>query len=154
MNKKNYIWFVIGFLIILGIVWVIIKGATFSGPVIIEKNGANPATSSQVSTAATTTTAATEFKQQTVNAQVILEANGAVFTPKTIEVQAGSRTFITFSAQDAVQHTFASDDPKLPVLVIFSKKEGIKSTSFDTPPVGSYTFYVDSKDNTGTLIVK
>lgn len=93
-------------------------------------------------------------KQMKVSDEVVIEADGNGFTPKTITVAEGTRAFLTFVALDDNEHVLTSDDPKLPLLVMFSKKEGKKSTSFETPGVGTYSFYVDTKENKGTFIVK
>ena len=58
-------------------------------------------------------------------------------------------------AKDAKTHTFNFVDEKLAyILINFDKKEGDKSFTFPAPAAGTYTFYVDSKDNTGQLIVE
>ena len=156
MNKKNYLWIAIGLVIVIAVIYLLVSATkTPSSPAKDSgaAKSANPALNVPKADALNPT-GGEEVKQEKVSKEVLLEVDGASFTPKTIEVEAGSRGFLTFSAKDDKQHLLASDDPKLPLLVTFSKKEGIKSTSFETPGVGSYTFYIDDKANTGTLIVK
>lgn len=151
MNKKNYIWIGIGLVVVIGVIYLLISLTKSNNPTQ-GNTGVNQAGNNQIGT--TTDLAGGVAKQEKISPEVILEVDGANFTPKTITVAEGTRAFMTFSAKDDKQHILASDDPKLPLLVVFSKKEGIKSTSFETPPAGSYTFYVDDKANTGTFIVK
>ena len=85
----------------------------------------------------------------------IIEANGNSFSPSVIKAKTGEKIFLTFSAKDAKTHTFNFIDEKLSyILINFDKKEGDKSFTFPAPVAGTYTFYVDDKANTGTLIVE
>ncbi len=172
MNKKMYLWIVIGLVVVIAIIYLLVSatgsgnsttqtpGGSTAKPVggnsqlIVPSGEATPGTPVVTQENASVVPPTEAVKQQKVSDEVVIEANSKGFTPKTITVALGTRAFLTFVATDDNEHVLTSDDPKLPLLVVFSKKEGKKSTSFETPPAGSYTFYIDSKENAGTFIVK
>ncbi len=154
MNKKTYLWIGLGLVVVIAVIYLLVAGGGNKTTNPTNK-GVNPDNNaSKINVLNPEGDDAAAPKEEKISKEVILEVDGASFKPKTIEIEAGSKGFLTFSALDDKKHLLASDDPKLPLLVTFSKEEGIKSTSFETPGVGTYTFYIDDKANTGTIVVK
>jgi len=165
MNKKNYVWLVVGLVVVVLAAYLIIswpEGAETPDDMsnvpaagIIVDEGENAETSDGTSLPVGISPTVDPSTDSNFSQEVVVSVDGDSFSPKTIEAKAGTKAFLTFSAQDEERHTFAFTDPSLDFLVVvFDKAEGDKSITFPAPAAGSYTFYVDSKDNTGTLLVK
>jgi uncharacterized protein YfaT (DUF1175 family) len=143
MNKKTYLWLVVGLLIIFLIL------------IMVKKNGPQSEITPEANTPAATSNETGEPVAPVLSAETVFKVNGTEFTPKTVESTTGVNTFMTFTAEDDADHTFAFVDPSLAYITLsFNKEEGGRSINFPTPEPGSYTFYFDDTDNTGTLIVK
>jgi len=173
MNKKNYLWWAIGLVVLILAVYVL---ASLTTPTT--ENGTddkNVPAGSKVDSAATENsdgTKKTDSSDATTlpagvtpipnpaadpsfSKETLIKVDADGFSPKTITVKSGTKAFLTFSASDDKRHTFAFTDPSLDfILVVFNKAEGDKSITFPAPQAGAYTFYIDDKANTGTLTVK
>lgn len=176
MNKKNYLWWAIGLVVLILAVYVLASLTTPAtengaddtnvpaGPNVDSAATENKATSNGAkktdSSDATTlpvgvTPIPNPASDPSFSKETLIKVDADGFSPKAITVKAGTKAFLTFSASDDKRHTFAFTDPSLDfILVVFNKAEGDKSITFPAPQAGSYTFYIDDKANTGTLTVK
>lgn len=166
MNKKNYAWLVVALVVVALAVYLLVSWPeTVETP---EDLGANtPAIGNETGdgTAVDSSDGSSlpegiepvinPATDPTYSQETIIKVTEDGFSPKTIEAKAGTKAFLTFSADDEERHTFAFTDPNLDfILVVFNKAEGDKSITFPAPQAGSYTFYIDDQENQGTLLVK
>jgi plastocyanin len=160
MDKKNYIWLGVGAVVVIAVIYLLVSGsnpktdvngqpkADGSAKTGIIPNGGNQAPSIAANTPIKPTDGA-PLKEN------IITVDGTDFSPKNIDAAQGSKVFMTFSARDAKTHTFAFEPEDLAFITVsFSKAEGDKSITFVAPAAGTYSFYLDKKDNKGTLTVK
>ena len=152
MDKKNYLWIAIAVMVVaIAAILLLMEG---------KKDGADldnaPANVNTVENTTPTTSPAIEALDALPIAQeTVLSVDGTSMTPKTIRVQSNQKAFLTFSAKDDARHTFNFLDEEMAfILVVFSKAEGDKSISFPVVKPGTYTYFVDDKENTGQLIVE
>jgi len=161
MDKKNYIWLVVGAVVVVAVIYLLVAGSTPNNGTTGQPtvNGSQNAavtpggkTNQPAVAGSNTPVRSTETAPLKEN---IISVDGATFSPKNIDATAGAKVFMTFSAKDAKKHTFAFENEDLAfITVTFSKAEGDKSITFVAPKAGTYSFYMDAKDNKGTLTVK
>ena len=152
MDKKNYLWIAIAVMAVAITAILLLMNDKKEGTDV--KNVPNN-TNTVENTVPTTTPNIQALDALPFSEETILSVDGESMTPKTIRVKANQKVFLTFSAKDDARHTFNFIDEDLSfILVVFSKAEGDKSISFPMVKAGTYTYYVDNKDNTGQLIVE
>lgn len=159
MDKKKYLWMGIAIVAVVIIALVIVKLSDKSDttmqntPVSQEAPIINNEAEEQAKNNVPNEPSITDT--MTLAAETMIEVNGKTFAPKTFTEKVGEKVFLTFAAKDEERHTFNFVDADLSfILVTFNKAEGNKSITFPAPAAGTYTFFVDDKENTGTMIVK
>jgi plastocyanin len=163
MNKKTYLWLVLVLIVGAAVIYLLVSSNNVS-PVKTGDQAAieNGAKNSQIASSSDGTTLPAGLtpipnpaSDASFSPETVIKVDGDSFTPKTIEAKAKTKVFLTFSATDDKRHTFSFTDPSLDfILVVFNKAEGNKSITFPAPKAGSYSFYIDNKTNTGTLVIK
>jgi len=166
MNNKKYLWLVI-IVVVIAAAIVIFVNLPKQTSTSLNSVGEEKATNGEVAevaevagSEATTlpiglTPIPSPASDPTFNEEAVITVDANGFSPKTLTVKAGTKAFLTFSASDDERHTFAFTDPSLDfILVVFNKAEGDKSITFPAPEAGSYTYYIDDKENTGIMTVK
>lgn len=79
-------------------------------------------------------------------------ADGSV--TKTVRAKSGARVFLSFVAEDDMNHIFSFAEPEMEsVLVAFSKAGGNVSINFLAPGPGTYNYLIDGV-SAGTLIIE
>jgi plastocyanin len=162
-NNKNYLWIAIAVMVVIVALLLLVKGNgtktnQTQNPVNSSENSYNNNsldTGTGVVTEPVDTKTDTDVINIPLSKEATLEVTAKNFSPKNVKVQAGQKVFITLSAKDEAKHTFGFIDADLSFITMaFSKEQGNQSLTFPAPAVGTYTFYIDDKTNTGKLIVE
>lgn len=158
MDKKNYLWIGIGVIAVVIALLLVMKTTNTSGV-------KNTPTTTGTETGSSTKTEDVNQPVDTIapiiadtmplSNENIIEVTGKTFTLKTIKVKSGEKVFITLSAKDDTEHAIGFIDDALSFITMkFSKAGGNQSITFPAPQIGTYTYYIDNKTNTGKLIVE
>ncbi len=160
MDKKNYIWLVVGVVVVVAVIYLLVSSSSTGNMTDKAKSGnpsgAAPALNNNGTPAVPGgDNTPISVQDTTPPKENIIAVEGDSFSPKSLEVTSGTKVFMTLSARDAKKHTMAFEDEDLSFITVsFNKEEGDKSITFVAPKAGTYSFYVDSKSNKGTMIVK
>ena len=169
MDKKNYLWIIIGVIAIVIALLLVIKTADKKKVNVPEVNNTETGVYTGGATINTETGLIKSGEGEVINqvsttslteaiplaTESIIKVESQTFTPKTIRVKSGGKVFITLSSQDDASHTFGFIDDALSFIIkSFDKAGGDQSITFPAPVIGTYTYYVDDKTNTGKLIIE